>query len=503
MNKEGNEKSMVQTVEKKKIKPVKLPQGKLFIGGKWQEARSGKTFPTINPATEEVITQVAEADEADVNLAVKAARKAFEEGVWPKLSAKERGKLLWKISELLEKYQDELAALETLDNGKPIQDSKSVDIPSTIECFQYYAGWANKIYGETIPVDGSYFNYTLREPVGVVGAIVPWNFPLGLSAGKIAPALACGCTVILKPAEQTPLSALRLAEIMQEAGLPDGVLNVLTGFGPAAGASLVRHPGVDKIAFTGEYVTGQEIMKNAAGTLKRISLELGGKSPHVIFADADLDRAVENAMTGVFFNAGQVCCAGTRIFLEKKIHDAFAEKLVEKTKKLRQGDPFDPKTEIGPQVSSEQLEKVMRYLEIGKKEGARLLVGGNRPSGAGYYVKPTLFDEATNDMRIAREEIFGPVACLIPFQDADEVIQQANDTFYGLAAAVWTRDIEKAHRFAKMVRAGTVWVNCYGAFDQASPFGGYKMSGFGRDGGRNALDLYTEVKSVWVNLSQK
>ena len=494
---------MVQTVERKIKKQFKIPGGKLFLGGKWHEAESGKTFETIHPATGKVITRVAEGDAADIDLAVRAARKAFEEGPWKRMSAKDRGKLLWKVSELLEKYTEELAWLETLDNGKPIRDSTRIDIPSAVDCFQYYAGWATKICGETIPVEGSYFNYTLREPVGVVGAIIPWNFPLLLAAGKLAPALASGCTVVLKPAEQTPLTALRLGEILEEAGIPDGVVNVVTGFGPTAGAALVEHPGVDKIAFTGEYVTGQEIMRNAAGTLKRISLELGGKSPNIVFADADLERAVENAMTGVFFNAGQVCCAGTRIFVEQKIHDAFTGKLVEKTKKLKQGDPFDERTEIGPQVSCEQLDKVMRYIEIGKREKAKLLLGGDRPDLPGYYVRPTLFDQAANRMKIAREEIFGPVACIIPFKNFGEVISESNDTFYGLAAAVWTRDIQKAHAAAKALKAGTVWVNCYGAFDHASPFGGYKMSGFGRDGGKDALHLYTEVKSVWIGLDEK
>jgi aldehyde dehydrogenase (NAD+) len=490
---------MVQTQERKNLR-VKLPGTLLLIGGKRLEARSGKTFETLNPATEEAIARVAEADAPDIDLAVQAARKAFEASSWPRLSARERGRLLWRIADILDSRKENLARLETLDSGKPISDSRAGDIPGAADCFRYYAGWCDKICGETIPVEGSFFNYTRREPVGVVGAITPWNFPIVLAAGKIAPALACGCTVVLKPAEQTPLSALALGEILQEAGVPDGVVNVVPGFGPTAGASLVRHPEVDMIAFTGEYLTGQEIMRNAAGNLKRLAFELGGKSPHIVFADADLEAAVENAMTGVFFNAGQVCCAGTRLFLEKKICGAFTEKLIEKSRKLRQGDPFDPKTEIGPQVSAEQRDKVMRYIELGKEEGARLLLGGERLKRQGFFVQPTVFGGAHNRMRIAREEIFGPLVCEIPFRSVDDVIREANDTFYGLAAAVWTRDIEKAHKVASSLKAGTVWVNCYGAFDHASPFGGYKMSGFGREGGKHSIDLYTEVKSVWVAL---
>ncbi len=485
--------------EKRARPDVKLPRPSLFIAGTWQAARSGKTFATLDPATGREILRVAEADSPDVDLAVQAAGKALA-GPWKKLSARESGKLLWRIAQLLEEHSEELARLETLDTGKPIQNSRAIDIPSAISCFEYFAGWADKITGETIPVEGDFFTYTLREPVGVVGAIIPWNFPLVLAAGKIAPALACGCTVVLKPAEQTPLSALRLAELAQEAGLPDGVLNVVPGFGPTAGAALVRHPNVQAIAFTGEHLTGQEIMRNAAGTLKRISLELGGKSPNIIFADADLDAAAQSAMDGVFFNAGQVCCAGTRIFVEKKVEGEFTERLVEKTRRMKQGDPWDPHTDIGPQVSEEQLRKVLRYIDLGKKEGAKLVLGGARPDLPGYYVQPTLFTQVSNRMRVAREEIFGPVACEIPFASLQEAVALANDSPFGLAAAIWTRDVERAHRMARELKAGTVWVNCFGAFDHASPFGGTKMSGFGRDGGRDALSQYTEVKSVWIGL---
>ena len=487
---------------KAKIKP-----GKLFIDGKWRDAISGKTFPTINPATEEVITEVAEGGEGDIDLAVKAARKALEEGPWSTMAAADRGKIVWKIGDLIMKYADELAELETLDNGKPYSHplgSRNVDIPYTAECFQYYAGWATKIYGETIPVRGNVLNYTLKEPVGVVGAITPWNFPLLLVSWKLGPALAAGNTVVLKPSEVTPLTALRLAEIMQEAGLPDGVVNVVTGYGEnGAGASLVRHPRVDKIGFTGEYITGQDVMRNAAGTLKRISLELGGKSPIIVLADADIDSAVVGAFWGIFWTKGEVCTASSRLFVEKSIHDKFMEKLIGMTETLVAGDPFDPETSLGPVVSKEQMDKDLRYIEIGKKE-AKLVTGGERigtGTGKGYFLQPTIFDEVDNSMTIAQEEIFGPVLATIQFKDLDEAIQRGNDTIFGLGAAIWTRDIKKALIAARKLKAGTVWVNTYHAFDVGSPWGGYKMSGFGRELGMQALDLYTQVKSVFVDLN--
>ena len=487
---------------KAKIKP-----GKLFIDGKRRDALSGKTFPTINPATEEVITEVAEGDEGDIDLAVRAARRAFEEGPWSNMAAADRGKLIWKIGDLTMKYADELAELETLDNGKPFSHplgSRNVDIPYTAECFQYYAGWATKIYGETIPVRANALNYTLKEPVGVVGAIVPWNYPLLMAAWKLAPALAAGNTVVLKPSEVTPLTALRFAEIMQEAGLPDGVVNVVTGYGEeGAGAALVRHPGVDKIAFTGHYTTGQDVMRNAAGTLKKISLELGGKSPNIILADADIDSAVVSAFWGIFWNKGEACTAASRLFVERSIHDRFMEKLVGMTDTLVAGDPFDPNTSLGPVVSSEQLNKDLQYIEIGKKE-AKLVKGGGRidiGTGKGYFLQPTIFDEVDNSMTIAQDEIFGPVLATIQFKDLDEAIQMGNDNIYGLAAAIWTKDIKKAHIVAKKLKAGTVWINTYHTYDMGSPFGGYKMSGFGRDLGMQAMDLYTQVKSVFVDLN--
>jgi aldehyde dehydrogenase (NAD+) len=486
---------------KAKVKP-----GKLFIDGKWRDAITGKTFPTINPATEEVITQVAEGDEGDIDLAVKAARKAFEEGPWSTVAAADRGKILWKIGDLIMKYADELAELETLDTGKPYAHplgSRNADIPLAAECFQYYAGWATKIYGETIPVRGNFLNYTLREPVGVVGSIVPWNFPFLLIAWKLGPALAAGNTVVLKPSEVAPLTALRLVDILQEAGLPKGVVNVITGYGETAGASLVKHPGVDKIAFTGHYTTGQEIMRNAADSLKLLSLEQGGKSPNIVFADADLESAAAGSLWGIFWNKGEACTAGSRLFVERSIHDKFMEKLVGMTDTLVAGDPFDPNTSLGPVVSNEQLEKDLHYIDVGKRE-AKLVKGGERldiGTGKGYFLQPTIFDEVNNKMTIAQDEIFGPVLATIEFKDLDEAIEIANDTIYGLAAAVWTRDIKKAHYAAKKLKAGTVWINSYHNYDMGSPFGGYKMSGFGRELGMQAMDLYTQVKSVFVDLN--
>jgi acyl-CoA reductase-like NAD-dependent aldehyde dehydrogenase len=487
----------IQTVEKT---GVRLPHTELWINGKWVSAVSGRTFETLNPATEAPITRIAEAGEEDIDRAVKAARKAFDSGPWPRMKPSEREKILRRIAALIREQGKELAYLETADSGKPLENSVKGDIPAAAEAFEYYGGWADKLTGETIPADPEYFSYTLREPLGVIGAITPWNFPLVLAAQKVAPALAVGNTVVLKPAEQTPLTALRLAELSAEAGLPEGVLNVVPGFGPTAGRALVSHPEVDGISFTGEYVTGQEIMKNAAGTLKRISFELGGKSANIVFSDANLDEAAEFACDGIFFNQGEVCCAGSRLFVEEKIKKPFREKLLEEAKRWKVGDPLSSETKMGPLVSEEQLNKVLRYVEMGQKEGAELCLDGRREKKKGYFIGPTLFTEVRNEMRLAQEEVFGPVLAEIPFNGFDEVLNQANQTFYGLAAAVWTRDIQKAHRAARALRAGAVWVNCYGAFDHAVPFGGYKMSGFGREGGIHTFDFYTQTKSVWIRL---
>ena len=479
---------------------VKIKPGKLFIDGKWVDSVSGKTFDTLNPATEEVITSIAEGDSADIDLAVTAARKAFEDGPWGKTDARERGRILLRIMDLIEKNKGELALLETLDNGKPISETTNADLPLVIDCLLYYAGWADKIHGETIPVRGEFFNYTLREPVGVVGQIIPWNFPLLMAAWKIAPAIACGNTVVLKPAEQTPLTALRLGEICQEAGLPDGVLNIVPGYGPTAGAALAAHMDVDKIAFTGENTTGRIIMQAASKNLKRVSLELGGKSPNIVFADSDIDSAVAGAMTGIFFNQGEVCCAGSRLFLERSIHDEFVDKLSSRASSLSVGNPEDAGTQMGAQVSKEQFDKILGYIDTGKQEGAKLVTGGERCGEKGYFIRPTIFDAVDNNMKIAREEIFGPVVSAITFDDVDDMVRQSNRSIYGLAAAVWTRDIKKAHRLARDLKAGTIWINTYNSFDAASPFGGFKQSGFGRELGIHALELYTQVKSVWINL---
>jgi aldehyde dehydrogenase (NAD+) len=495
------------TATTKKAPSVKAPKVKaqypLLIGGKWRDSVSGKTFATLNPATGEELCRVAEGDKADIDLAVKAARKAFE-GPWSKMNASERGRLLHRLADLVEQHQEELAALESLDNGKPYRDSIAADLPLTIKCYRYYAGWADKIHGKTIPVEGPFFCYTKHEPVGVVGQIIPWNFPLLMQAWKWGPALASGCTIVLKPAEQTPLTALRVAELAQEAGVPDGVINVVPGFGPTAGAGLSEHMDVDKVAFTGEYTTGQIIMQAAAkSNLKRVSLELGGKSPNIVFADADLDAAVEGAYFGLFFNQGQCCCAGSRLFVEEKVHDQLVEKLVKRAKASKVGDPFAADTTQGPQVSQEQCDRVLGFIESGKKDGATLLTGGKKVGDKGYFVEPTVFSDVTDEMKIAREEIFGPVMNILKFKSVDEVIQRGNRTNFGLAAAVWTKDVQKAHRLANHLRAGTVWINCYDVFDAAAPFGGFKMSGFGRELGEYALNLYTEPKTVYVNLGEK
>ena len=477
----------------------KIRQTNMLIGGKWVESRSGKRFPTINPVNEQMIAEVPEADAADVDAAVKAARTAFDSGPWSKMDARDRGRLMNKLADLMEANQNELAALETLDNGKPIRDAKAADLPLAIDCLRYYAGWADKLTGDTIPIRGNYFCYTRREPLGVVGQIIPWNFPILMAAWKWGPALAAGCTIVMKPAEQTPLTCLRMAELAQEAGIPDGVINVVTGYGDT-GAAIVRHPGVDKIAFTGHYETAQKIMVDAAKTLKRITFELGGKSPNVVFADADLDAAVAGAEFGLFFNQGQCCCAGSRLFVEQSIHDKFVEKIVARAKTRQLGDPFDPKTTQGPQVDADQFNKILSYIDKGKSEGAQCLTGGSRFGNKGFFIEPTVFANVTDDMAIARDEIFGPVMSILPFKNADEIIERANSTYYGLAAAVWTRDVQKAHKFAASVRAGTVWVNCYDVFDAAAPFGGFKMSGMGRELGEAGLANYTELKTVTMSL---
>ncbi len=490
---------MPATAPKPKHAAPKVADQKMFIGGKFVESVSGKTFDTINPSTSEVICRVAEGDKVDIDIAVKSARKAFESGPWGRMSGTDRSRLLNKLADAVESHKDELAALESLDNGKPIVDALDADLPLSIQCYRYYAGWADKITGQTIPINGNYFCYTRHEPVGVVGQIIPWNFPLLMQAWKWGPALACGNTVVLKPAEQTPLTALRVALLAQEVGFPDGVINVVPGYGPTAGAALAGHMDVDKVAFTGETTTGKIVMTAAAqSNLKRVSLELGGKSPNVVFADADLDAAVEGAYFGLFFNQGQCCCAGSRLFVQEKVYDEFVQKMVAKAKGRKVGDPFDPTTQQGPQVSQEQFDRVMGYIEAGREDGAQMLLGGNRVGDRGYFIAPTVFADVRDEMTIAREEIFGPVMSILKFKDVDEVIERGNRTFYGLAAAVWTKDIAKALRMANSLRAGTVWVNCFDVFDAAAPFGGFKMSGIGRELGQYALQLYTEVKTVTV-----
>lgn len=477
----------------------KVKQTKMLVDGKWIESASGASFATLNPATEEVIAEVPLGNKDDVDLAVDSATRAFYEGPWPKMDARERGRLLYRLADLIEANSEELAALETLDNGKPIRDSRGADLPLVVDTFRYYAGWADKIHGETVPVRGNYFCYTRREPVGVCGQIIPWNFPLLMAAWKWGPALAAGCTSILKPAEQTPLTALRMAELALEAGFPPGVVNVITGDG-TTGDALVKHPGVDKIAFTGEYKTAQIIMANAAPTLKRLTFELGGKSPNVVFADADLAAAAEGSYFGIYFNQGQCCCAGSRLFVEDSIHDEFVDRLISKAKGRKIGDPFDPETEQGPQVDKAQYDKILSYIKKGRDEGAKCVVGGEPEGDKGFFVKPTIFTGVKDEMAIATDEIFGPVLSVVRFKDFDEVVRRANKTFYGLAAAVWTKDVGKAHALAHKVRAGTVWINCYDVFDAGAPFGGFKMSGQGREQGAKGLDSYTELKTVTVSL---
>jgi len=480
-----------------------VEQKKLLINNEWRDASGGKTMEVVNPATEEVCATVASATKDDVETAVQAARAALN-GPWGKMSARERGRLVSRMADRLMERADEVSRLETLHNGKPIFESRQIEIPAAAECFEYYAGWADKVMGETIPVKGNYLTYTLREPLGVVAAIVPWNFPLLLAAWKVAPALACGNVVILKPASQTPLTAIALGEIAVEVGLPPGVLNVITGPGSSVGQAIVEHPGIDKIAFTGDTSTGKGIMRAAADTLKKITLELGGKSPNIVLADADVDAALRGATTGIFYGKGEVCAAGSRLLVDRSIKDEFMEKLAARAKKMVAGDPLDPKTRYGALASKKQLETVQRYVDVAKKEGASLVAGGGRAdigTGKGYFFQPTVFDKVTPEMTIAREEIFGPVLATIEFADLDEAIARANDSQYGLAAAVWTRDVKKAHYVARKLQAGTVWINTYNVYDTAAPFGGYKASGFGREMSSHALEHYTQVKSVWVDLN--
>ena len=477
---------------------IELPPTQLMIGGRWVDAADGKTFDTYNPYTGDVIAQVAEASAADVDRACRAARRAFESSTWRKMAAAERGLLLYRLADLVEKNKDSLAALESLNSGKIISDAKG-DIGLIINSFRYYAGWADKIEGATIPMRGDYLAYTLRQPVGVVGQIIPWNFPLLMLSWKWGPALAAGNTIVMKSAEQTPLTALRMAELALEAGFPEGVINLVSGFGETTGDAIVTHPEIDKIAFTGHVETAKIIQKRAADTLKRVTFELGGKSPLVIFGDADVDAAVEGAFAANYWHAGQCCSAGTRIYVQDALREEFVEKLARKVSNRRLGNPLDPATEQGPQISQEQLDKVLGYIEQGKSAGARLVTGGGRVGKQGYFVKPAIFDGVKDDMSIAREEIFGPVASVLPFNDEGTIMARANDTRFGLAAAVYTRDVSRAHRFAEQINAGFVWLNCYFVLDANLPFGGFKQSGFGRDNGEAALEHYTELKTVVVN----
>jgi len=479
---------------------------KMLINGKWVDAVSGKTFPTYDPSTGEVLAQVAEGDRADIDLAVKAARKAFDEGPWRKMTPSERGRLIWKLGDLIDQHVEEFAFLESLDNGKPLTVARAADVPLAAELFRYMAGWATKLEGNTIPLSvpytpkAKYLSYTLREPVGVVGQVIPWNFPLLMAAWKLGPALATGCTVVLKPAEQTPLSALRLGELVLEAGFPEGVVNIVPGYGETAGAALAAHNDVDKIAFTGSTEVGRLIVHAAAGNLKRVSLELGGKSPNVIFKDADMDVAIPGAASGIFFNHGQCCCAGSRLYVEKDVFDQVVEGISANAKKIHVGSGLDPKTQMGPLVSEEQLNRVCGYLESGFSQGAKAAAGGHKTGDKGYFVEPTVLVDTTEDMKVVQEEIFGPVVVAMPFSSAEDIVLRANDNVYGLAAGIWTRDISKAHRMAEAFQAGTVWINCYNIFDAALPFGGYKQSGWGREMGHEVLNNYTQTKAVCARI---
>jgi phenylacetaldehyde dehydrogenase len=473
----------------------------MFINGEWVDAASGKTFETPNPATGETLARVTEGDAEDINRAVRAARTAFESGPWSRMTPSERGRIIWRIGDLILEHVDELAQLESLDNGKPFLVAQAADVPLAADLFHYMAGWATKIEGNTINISVPYMpganfhSYTLREPVGVVGQIIPWNFPLLMAAWKLGPALATGCTVVLKPAEQTPLTALRLAELIAEAGVPDGVVNVVPGFGETAGAALAAHDDVDKVAFTGSTEVGKLIVQAAAGNLKKLTLELGGKSPNIVFDDAE-DNAIEGAANAIFFNHGQCCVAGSRLFVHESRYDEVVDGVAEIAKSIKLGSGLDPTTQMGPLVSDEQFRRVTGFLESGKADGATALAGGGRYGDRGYFVEPTVLTNTRPDMKVVQEEIFGPVVVAEKFSSLDEIAAQANDTSYGLGAGIWTRDISKAHALAKKLRAGTVWINCYNVFDASLPFGGYKQSGWGREMGHEVLNNYTEVKAV-------
>jgi aldehyde dehydrogenase (NAD+) len=470
----------------------------LLIDGKRVPAASGRYFETRDPSTEEVIALVAEADAADVDAAVRSARAAFE-GAWGQMRPADRGLALLRLADLIRRDQEELVQLESLDSGKPVSAVQRQDLPSVIDTLVYYAGWADKITGQVVPARTDALTYTVREPMGVVGAIIPWNFPLMIGMWKIAPALACGCTVVLKPAELTPLTALKIGELALEAGLPAGTLNVVPGFGKTAGQAIVDHPDIDKVTFTGSPAVGRQILRGSAGNLKRVTLELGGKSANVIFPDANLDQAVKAAGSGIFFNTGQVCSAGSRILAHRSIHDQVVERLVARAEGVRIGDPRDAKTSMGPLISGTQMERVLGYIEVGRGEGAKVAIGGARHGERGYYVAPTVFTGVEHEMRISQEEIFGPVATVIPFDDEDDAVRLANGTSYSLAAGVWSEDITLAHRMTKRLKAGTVWVNTYGPTDVRLPWGGMRDSGFGREHGDIAIENFTEPKVVWIN----